>query len=83
MTWNEMSAELWFLERQASWIKRHVADARSRVLTLKSRPDFDTLAMAELQQAKDELTDLLELIADTQRTFDALPTAQYTLQAAE
>jgi hypothetical protein len=81
--WNTMAAELWFLERQASWIERHVTDARARVLTLRSRPEFDTLAMSDLQTAKDKLTDLLELIADTQRTFDALPSAQYTLQAAE
>lgn len=82
-TWDEMSAELWFLERQASWIKRHATEARQRVLELKSRPEFDTLAMAELQEAKDMLTDLLELIAETQRAYDALPTEQFKLQAAE
>jgi hypothetical protein len=82
-TWDEMSAELWFLERQASWIKHHVNEARQRVLVLKSRPDFDTLAMSELQRAKDELTNLLELIAETQRTYDALPAEQFRPQAAE
>jgi hypothetical protein len=82
-TWDEMSAELWFLERQASWIRRHVADAKHRVALLKSRPDFDTLAMSELQRAKDELTNLLELIAETQRTYDALPAEQFRPQAAE
>jgi len=83
MTWDQMDNELWFLERQASWIRRHVMDARQRLLVLKSRPEFDTLAMAEMQKAKDELTDLLELIAETQRSFDALPTEQFRLQAAE
>jgi hypothetical protein len=83
MTWDQISAELWFLERQASWIRHHITEARQRVLVLKSRPEFDTLAMSELQQAKDELTNLLELIAETQRTFDALPTEQFRLQAAE
>jgi hypothetical protein len=74
--------ELWFLENQATAIQRHVADARHRVTLFKSRPDWDTRAMAELQRAKDQLTDLLELIAQTQREYDALPTVRL-LEAAE
>jgi hypothetical protein len=74
--------ELWFLENQATAIQRHVADARYRVTLFKSRPDWDTRAMAELQRAKDQLTDLLELIAQCQREYDALPTTSM-LQAAE
>jgi hypothetical protein len=74
--------ELWFLENQAKGIERHVADARHRVLLFKSRPDWDTRAMADLQRAKDRLTDLLEEIAEIQRAYDALPTTKL-LEAAE
>lgn len=75
-------SELWFLECQAKSIQRHIANARHRVSLFKSRPEWDTLAMAEMQRAKDQLTDLLEEIASIQRAYDALPTTEL-LQAAE
>jgi len=69
-------------ERDAKWITYHARDIKSRLLVLKSRPGWQTSFQAELQRAKDELTDVLELIAEAQRDYDALPTSP-VLEAAE
>jgi hypothetical protein len=69
-------------ERDAWWIGYHARDIKSRLRLLTSRPEWETRFQAELQQAKDDLTDALEMIAECQRDFDALPTVRL-LEAAE
>jgi hypothetical protein len=71
-----------FLERAAFWISYHTREIRDRVAILRSRPEWELRAQAEIQKAKDDLTDMLEMLAEAQRDVDALPT-QPLLEAAE
>lgn len=70
------------MERAAWWITYHSREISEVMLLVKERPDWRTAMQAELQRAKDELTDALERIAEAQRDYDELPTAPL-LEAAE
>lgn len=74
--------ELDKMERAAWWITYHAREVRDVMLLAKNRPDWRTVMQAELQRAKDELTDALEMIAEAQRDYDDLP-ATPMLEAAE
>jgi hypothetical protein len=65
------------IERDAWWILEHARHIRDAVQAAHTRP----ISQAELQRAKDDLTDALEMIAEAQRDCDALPAP--VLEAAE
>jgi hypothetical protein len=65
------------IERDAWWILEHARHIRDAVQASRVRP----ISQSELQRAKDDLTDALEMIAEAQRDCDALPIAN--LEAAE
>jgi hypothetical protein len=78
-------------ETDAHWLRHHARSIRQRLGLLNARPGWQTNFQAELQAAKDELTDVLEMIAEAQRDYEALPAVETeltlsgwrTLEAAE
>jgi acetylornithine/succinyldiaminopimelate/putrescine aminotransferase len=60
-------------ETDTHWLRHHARAIRDRLRLLNSRPDWVTRFQPELQASKDDLTDVLEMIAEAQRDFEALP----------
>lgn len=80
---NKLEALAMLTAMKADGARAHIAEMNRRLECLKTRPAWELMSRAYLDEAENELIKALDIVGKAKARFDALPVGTHYLEAAE